>query len=256
MRSHVSTHVVSSHDAIIDDSLFIHWSLAPPWVKQQGNPPITNIDQSICGLLLKILKNRHRIMVRLAALHVIVSATAISGAAAFSSQQQPNQPSVQDRRAALGGIAAGFLGLASSTLAPQEAEASKALTGQASPFTGDYDDPNHPGCLRQVKVVGPPLRADGTRSAFPLVEIKGWDGKDGEKMCTGRPGRGDLWSIEGKLLSKDTASLDFSSKGGPAGIKGVYQDDGIVFPDGNKWTKVVGGTPSRRPKDMSTLKSE
>jgi hypothetical protein len=35
-----------------------------------------------------------------------------------------------------------------------------------------------------------------------------------------------------------------------------FEDGGIVFPDGNKWTKVVRGTPDRRPKDMSTLKSE
>lgn len=74
-------------------------------------------------------------------------------------------------------------------------------------------------------------------------------------MCTGRPERSDLWSIEGKLLNKDTAALDFSSKGGPAGVKGTWDGDGIVFPDGNKWTKVTGGTPRRLPKDMSTLKS-
>ena len=31
---------------------------------------------------------------------------------------------------------------------------------------------------------------------------------------------------------------------------------GILFPDGNKWTKVSYGTNARRPTDMSTLKSE
>jgi len=30
---------------------------------------------------------------------------------------------------------------------------------------------------------------------------------------------------------------------------------GIKFPDGNKWTKVPGGTPERRPK-KATLTSE
>ena len=49
-------------------------------------------------------------------------------------------------------------------------EANAALkTGASSVFTGDYDDPNHPGCLRQVKVVGAPLKGDGTRSAYPVI---------------------------------------------------------------------------------------
>jgi len=49
--------------------------------------------------------------------------------------------------------------------------------------------------------------------------------------------------------------VDFSSKGGPSKILAKFEDGGIVFPDGNKWTKVARGTPDRRPKDMSTLKS-
>lgn len=50
--------------------------------------------------------------------------------------------------------------------------------------------------------------------------------------------------------------IDFSPKGGPDKLLAKYEDGGIVFPDGNKWTKVARGTPNRRPKDMSTLKSE
>jgi len=50
--------------------------------------------------------------------------------------------------------------------------------------------------------------------------------------------------------------IDFSPKGGPEKLLAKYEDGGIVFPDGNKWTKVARGTPLRRPKDMSTLKSE
>ena len=119
--------------------------------------------------------------------------------------------------------------------------ADKALTGQSSQFTGFYDDPNHPGCLRSVKVIGP-----------NIVEVKGYDGKEGEKMCTSRPQREDLWSIEGELLDKDTVALDFSSKGGPANVKGSWEEGGIVFPDGNKWSKVPAGTPDRLPKDMTT----
>ena len=128
-------------------------------------------------------------------------------------------------------------------------------TGAASAFTGDYDDPNHPGCLRQVKVIGAPLRADGTRSKFPIIEVTGYDGKGGSKMCTDRPTRSDLWKVQGKLLSESDAVIDFAPKGGPENLKAKYDGGGIVFPDGNKWTKVTGGTNDRRPEDMSTLKS-
>ena len=160
------------------------------------------------------------------------------------------------RRGFVGALVGGSV-TAALVASPQQSEASSAKTGAASVFTGEYDDPNHPGCLRQVKVVGAPMRGDGTRSAFPVVEIKGYDGKGGEggPMCTDRPTRADIWSVQGKLLKPTEASLDFSPKGGPTNLLGKFEDGGIVFPDGNKWTKVVAGTPNRYPADMSTLKS-
>jgi hypothetical protein len=166
----------------------------------------------------------------------------------------PPQP-LQNRRQLLGSlIGAGIAGVA-TVVAPQEASATKALTGLGSVFTGDYEDPNHPGCLRQVKVVGSPLRGDGTRSPYPVVEVKGYDGKEGEKICKDRPERSEIWTIGGKLKSKDEASFDFSPKGGPENLSGQWDTNGILFPDGNKWVKIPGGTPDRRPADMSTLKS-
>merc|ERR1719343_338754 len=156
------------------------------------------------------------------------------------------------RRSFLGGV----IGSASLVVGGSDANAMKKLkTGPASPFTGDYDDPNHPECLRQVKVVGAPLKGDGTRSPYPVIEIVGYDGK-GSKVCTDRPTRDDLWKVEGTVKGSNTAFIDFSPKGGPEKLLAKYEDGGIVFPDGNKWTKVVRGTPMRRPKDMSTLKSE
>jgi hypothetical protein len=159
----------------------------------------------------------------------------------------------QNRRQLLNGLlGVGIAGVA-TVVAPQEASATKALTGLGSVFTGDYEDPQHPGCLRQVKVVGAPLRGDGTRSAFPVVEVKGWDGKEG--LCKERPERSEIWTIEGKLKSKEEASFDFSPKGGPASLAGKWDTDGILFPDGNKWAKIAGGSPDRRPADMRTLTS-
>ena len=52
----------------------------------------------------------------------------------------------QGRRAFLSQLAA------AGTLAasPMAAQAVSARTGLSSPFTGEYDDKNHPGCLRSI----------------------------------------------------------------------------------------------------------
>ena len=173
-------------------------------------------------------------------------------AAASSNALAPNSNNAFVERRGFFGIVAGAA--ATTIMAPPADAALK--TGAANVFTGDYDDPNHPGCLRQVKVVGAPLRADGTRSKYPVIEVTGYDGKNGEKICSDRPTREDLWKIQGKLLSRTEAVIDFEPKGGPKSLKAVFESDGIVFPDGNKWTKVPFGTNDRRPKDMSTLKSD
>mmetsp|Transcript_12451 Transcript_12451/g.29186 ORF Transcript_12451/g.29186 Transcript_12451/m.29186 type:complete len:185 (+) Transcript_12451:34-588(+) len=158
-----------------------------------------------------------------------------------------------DRRAAFGKLLGAGAGAFLAASMPEAAFASAAKTGTASPFTGDYNDPNHPECLRQVKVVGAPLKGDGTRSPYPVIEVVGYDGSGG-KVCTERPTRDDLWKVQGTVKTNDSAMIDFSPKGGPT-LLAKYEDGGIVFPDGNKWTKVARGTPMRRPKDMSTLKS-
>jgi len=176
----------------------------------------------------------------------------VLGSTTTALQQLP----VVDRRNAFGllGASAATL-MAAVTVTPDAAQATAAKTGTASPFTGFYDDPNHPGCLRSVKVVGAPLKGDGTRSPFPVIEVTGYDGPEGAKMCTDRPTRDQLWKITGTVKNSNEAVLDFSPKGGPAKLLGKFQDGAIVFPDGNKWTKVTTGTPDRLPKDMSTLKS-
>mmetsp|Transcript_20419 Transcript_20419/g.50759 ORF Transcript_20419/g.50759 Transcript_20419/m.50759 type:complete len:183 (+) Transcript_20419:59-607(+) len=160
-----------------------------------------------------------------------------------------------DRRGAFKNLLGAGAGAFLVTAMPQAASATAAKTGAANPFSGDYNDPNHPECLRQVKVVGAPLKGDGTRSPYPVIEVVGYDGKGG-KVCTDRPTRDDLWKVEGTVKGPDTAFIDFSAKGGPEKLLAKYEDGGIVFPDGNKWTKVARGTPDRRPADMSTLKSE
>ena len=47
--------------------------------------------------------------------------------------------------------------------APLAAQAVAARTGLSSPFTGEYDDPKHPGCLRSV--ISPP--SSGRTTEWP-----------------------------------------------------------------------------------------
>mmetsp|Transcript_610 Transcript_610/g.732 ORF Transcript_610/g.732 Transcript_610/m.732 type:complete len:193 (+) Transcript_610:181-759(+) len=168
----------------------------------------------------------------------------------------PQQQQQTGRRNFLGSIVGTTAATAATAfIGIQSANAAAIKTGAANFFTGDYDDPQHPGCLRQVKVVGAPLKGDGTRSGYPIMEIVGYDGAGG-KTCTDRPTREQLWKIQGKLKSNNEAVIDFSPKGGPANLAASFSDNGITFPDGNKWTKVMVGTRDRRPKDMRTLKSD
>jgi len=155
-------------------------------------------------------------------------------------------PSVSRREFLAAPLAAAVLGL------PQAASAVSARTGQSSLFTGEYDDPGHPGCLRSVKVVGAKVGPDGRKERTPAAYVRGVDNAEGTKSCSGTPELASVWKLDGKV-SEDGQSIfiDFSPKGGPKNLVGKYDDlggdAGIVFPDGNKWTKVAGGTPSRRP---------
>ena len=141
-------------------------------------------------------------------------------------------------------------------LVPNAANAVSARTGAASVFTGEYDDPNHPGCLRSVKVVGAKLGPDGRKERKPTAYVKGVDSLPaGYKGCRAgdKPTLADVWSIEGKVAEDgQSIAIDFSAKtNGKVGLLiGEYDDfngPGIKFPDGNKWTKVAAGTPERRP---------
>jgi len=81
-------------------------------------------------------------------------------------------------------------------------------------FDGYYSDPNHPGMERRVYT-----EDCGTK-------VKGTD--DGETF----------WLLPAEV-KEDTILIDFSPKGGPPDLEGKWDGTGIVFPDGNKWTKVT-----------------
>ena len=87
-----------------------------------------------------------------------------------------------------------------------------------SVLSGQYDDPNHPGCLRKITV------------KYDIVTIIGSDNVDGSKQ----------WVLKAKEDAPGVIFVDFSPKGGPSDLLGVYNEkaDAIKWPDGNSWTKI------------------
>ena len=89
---------------------------------------------------------------------------------------------------------------------------------QDSVFVGQYNDPNHPGCLRKIS------------SAGKDITIVGSDEIDGTKQ----------WLLKATEDYPGTIFVDFSPKGGPPDLLGVYNEKAgeIKWPDGNAWTKL------------------
>ena len=92
-----------------------------------------------------------------------------------------------------------------------------------SSLAGDYDDPNHPQCLRKIRI-----RVHDKTTAI----VSGTDGTPG---CHPN-GAGREWVVHGRIAPDHTTIVvDFSSKGGPPALKGVKTPDGILWSDNNLW---------------------
>jgi len=119
-------------------------------------------------------------------------------------------------------IAVAFQGdmILQNTLQVQPSSSIAVAAETKSILEGKYNDPNHPGCLRKISV------KDGA------VTIIGSDNVDGSNQ----------WVIKAKEDAPGVMFVDFSSKGGPSDLLGVYNEkaDGIKWPDGNMWTKIKG----------------
>lgn len=101
-----------------------------------------------------------------------------------------------------------------------------------SDILGEYADPNHPNCRRSI--VASTASVDGTKLFTTAVVLKGTDGNPG---CP-PDGSGDAWSVEGKVDDiQETIVVDFSPKGGPPDLKGEKIPEGILWEDGNTWTR-------------------
>eukprot|EP00930_Biecheleria_cincta_P014433 TRINITY_DN1240_c0_g2_i3.p2 TRINITY_DN1240_c0_g2~~TRINITY_DN1240_c0_g2_i3.p2 ORF type:complete len:189 (-),score=44.76 TRINITY_DN1240_c0_g2_i3:47-613(-) len=130
--------------------------------------------------------------------------------------------SQQGRRAAL---------LAAIAVPSAAHAADPSVPKQAHEWFGEYSDPQHPFCRRM-------LRFDQTTYGSIIVE-----GKDGNPGCQKLKGT-QPWIIKVDYKSgADSMTFDFSPKGGPSNVVGKWDKNGIVFPDGNKWTRVFKMPP-------------
>lgn len=101
------------------------------------------------------------------------------------------------------------------------ADGAQALPGSPR-FAGKYDDPDFPGCPREIVPQG------------ARVLVRGADGPsctDGWEVV-GRRGRGAPDALDGNQLS-----LDFSPRGGPSEVIATWRENQLRFPDGKIWTR-------------------
>lgn len=137
-----------------------------------------------------------------------------------TNNNNPAQDVAFSRRAAAAGILSAAVLLVMAPVAT-EAAVDDAFNG----FTGDYADPKHPNCLRNVQVIGRKASVSGT---------------DGTPGCPS-DGSGRKWSLVGSVDS-DKIFVDFSPKGGPKDLEGQWESEpvpGIRWPDGNLWSSKV-----------------
>ena len=100
------------------------------------------------------------------------------------------------------------------------------LSTPAMDIVGAYSDPNHPNCQRLITA------KDGSTSEFTLT------GTDGNPGCS-PDGIGDKkFQLVGRIDNESNVYVDFSPKGGPKDLKGIFDDKtrAIQWPDGNMWS--------------------
>ena len=123
--------------------------------------------------------------------------------------------------------------------------------------SGVYLDPQHKEGYRVVRATSPStvqivLQDDPKAEVLKLAGTSATDeknGGDGDGDVGdgngGRDGGGDGCcdklagtSATDEKKGETTIKIDFSVKGGPKDVPGVYKDDKISFPDGNVWSKL------------------
>lgn len=102
------------------------------------------------------------------------------------------------------------------------------LRPEESEFNGAYSDPNHPKCNRLIV-----LQGNSTGVVY---------GKDGAEEGAACDGKTDVsWGPLPASITGDDIVVDFSSKGGPSSLRGVFNtgSSAVDWEDGNSWSKIL-----------------
>lgn len=88
-------------------------------------------------------------------------------------------------------------------------------------FSGEYSDPNHPDCPREIY--------SETRGTALVI---GSDSALGDGYAC--DGTTDVsWGPLSAIIDGDDITVDFSPKGGPSDLGGEKSSDDIIWDDGN-----------------------
>ena len=128
-------------------------------------------------------------------------------------------------------------------------------SGEGARLSGAYSDPNHPGCPRRIVV----------RPDEAAADVSGEDSTAPSGACDVAPGGGVgaqsvawgplvAWFGPDAATGRASLAVDFSSKGGPAHLVGVWDEDGtrILWTDGNTWTRVDAASTTAAPTPAFT----
>ena len=118
-------------------------------------------------------------------------------------------------------------------------------------FAGKYIDPNHPHCPRAIDEAGVITGID----PVPFAEGRGCRGyKKANEASAVAAGKINPWRIEGKIAKDDRSIfIDFDQKDGSGeSFTGEWNGAGIVFPDGNQWTKIDDGAAPTSGAQLSS----
>lgn len=118
----------------------------------------------------------------------------------------------------------------------------QAPSKKKSKWDGNYEDPTHEGCSRMIY-----MNYKGTSA-----KIGGWDVADGGPCNDLRGGKQYRWSLKGTLKSFDADEMVVEEASASITTRQEKEDgskwpevvakwdgDGILFPDGTKWTKIA-----------------
>lgn len=104
---------------------------------------------------------------------------------------------------------------------------------------GKYSDPNHPGCVRAL---------DSTSKTE--AHVVGVDPAAGQSHCSGSSDQS--WGPLDAILNGSHIIVDFSPKGGPKNLSGVFVPltSKIEWSDGNHWTRLEAKTCSTHSTEL------